>query len=160
MRKIRAEKLELEKVRLAIDAKINEMNERVESLEKKSVEFEERQKEWEQRASASESLASEALGGDTGSVWSLRSSVSGMSMRSAISFSDREMAKMKRMVFEKDRNDRKNNIVIREVEPDVERLKEWIEEFAEDRLGVKVNVDYARISGKVVVAKIEGEGKN
>ena len=160
VRKIRAEKLELEKVRLDIDAKIMEMNERVESLERKFVEFEERQKEWEQRASAAGSLASEAVGGDTGSVWSLRSGVSGMSMRSAISFSDREMAKMKRMVNEKDRSDRKNNIVIRGVEPEMERLKEWVEEFAEDRLGVKVKVEYARISGKVVVAKIEGEGKN
>ena len=165
VRKIRNEKLGLEKVKLEIDASIKEINERVEQLEIKFQELEEREREWEKQASISASGASGAndtAGGDTGSVWSVRSGMSGTSAMSRVSLSDREIARMKKMVNEQDKIERRNNIVIRGVEPtgeNLENLKDWVENFVKEKLDIAIKVVNARMSGRVIVAKIEGEGK-
>ena len=79
--------------------------------------MEEREREWELQ---SERLGALGLGlrsvdGDTGSVRSWKSGMTGASVRSYVSLSDRELVRMKRMVNKQDRNERRNNIVIRGV---------------------------------------------
>lgn len=58
--------------------------------------------------------------------------------RSCDSFSDREIDKIKQIIVEKEKEEKKNNIVLKEVGP--EATKEWVKDFIKDKLGVEVKV--------------------
>lgn len=165
VRKIRQEKLEIEKVKLELSAVTRELGEQIVRLENKIREWEEREREWEERQSvksmqSGESVAETAGGGDTGSLWSLRSEKSGVSVRSGMSLSNREVVKMKKMVYEQDRQERKNNIVIRGVVAEEGNLNDWVTDWLARKLEVNVKVEYARKSGPVVIAKVGEQDKS
>ena len=80
-------------------------------------------------------------------------------------FSDREVNKLKRWMHEKEREERSNNIVIRGMGRRREELEKeedkntWIEKFLEKEIGVECKIMICRISGSVIIAKVEGEDK-
>lgn len=111
---------------------------------------------------------------DTGSVG--RSSVTSgysyrkseysiMSKRTALSenrdrsegLSEREIGRVKKMAKEKDREERKDNIVIKGFNIDERMSCNRIETFMKERLGVEVKVKTWRQSCKVLVVKLESE---
>ena len=151
----------MEKNKVDIDEAIRDISERLERLEKKFQELEEREREWELQSerSGASGLGLRSVDGDTGSVRSWKSGMTRASRRSYISLSDKELVKMKRIVNEQNRNERRNNIVIRGVEPIGENIKEWVENFSSLKLEVNVKIEFAKVSGRVIIAKVEGERK-
>jgi len=79
--------------------------------------------------------------------------------------SSREVDKVRKMVTEKEREERKCNIIIRgldipeEIERERGRRKIWVKELIRNKVGVECEVKDLRKSGPVFVAKIEGENK-
>jgi len=79
--------------------------------------------------------------------------------------SNREVDKIRKMVTEKEREERRCNIVLRgvdipeEMERERGRGKEWLKELIKNKVGVECEVREIRKSGPVIVAKIEGEEK-
>lgn len=74
--------------------------------------------------------------------------------------SNREVGKIKKWMMEKERDDRRYNIVIKGIK--VEEGKEgkvWVQEFLKERLKVECRIDKYWVSGAVIVAKIENEEK-
>jgi len=75
----------------------------------------------------------------------------------------REVEKIKRWVGDKERDERKCNIVIRgirmpkEVEKDWKKGREWASEYIREYIGVECKVVSCRESGAVVVVKLEDE---
>lgn len=165
VRKIRQEKLEIEKMKLDLNAVTKELGERIDRLEKIVRDREEKEREWEELQSVKStqsgvSFAETARGGATGSMWSLVSGRSGVSVKSGMSLSEREVVKMKKIVYDQDRLERKNNIVIRGVEAEGSNLKEWVVNWLEAKLEVNATVEYARKSGPVIVAKVGEHDKS
>lgn len=75
--------------------------------------------------------------------------------------SEKEVGKIKEWMLEQERKERECNIIIRGVR---ERMggwegKEWTQNFLKERLGVSCKVEYIRISGPVIVARIENKEK-
>ena len=109
----------------------------------------------------------------SGSEWSIgtinvskgsrgRSSRASSRSRSEIdsdAFSDREVGKLKRLVADKDKEERKNNIIIRGIRgEELEKVtKTWIEEMIKEKLDLEVRVTRYWISGKVVIGCLENE---
>lgn len=78
---------------------------------------------------------------------------SGISDISGDRLSLREVGKLKRWMKDKEKWDRRNNIVIKGVsmegdEKEIrENMKGWVDNFLKERLDVKVNIESCRISG-------------
>lgn len=100
-----------------------------------------------------------------------RSACSHISYRSTRScgnesrLSDREVGRLKRWVTEKDREERKKNIVIKgikipkDIEGDRKGSEKWIEDWIKTKIGVDMKVEGYRVSGTVLVVKIESEDR-
>lgn len=75
--------------------------------------------------------------------------------------SKREIDSIRRMVLERKKEARKDNIIIRGWEVDGRReiTRESVEEFIKDKLGVGTKVWWCRRSENVVVVKLESEAK-
>lgn len=73
------------------------------------------------------------------------------------SFNEREIGRIKRIIVEKEKEERRNNIVLKGVGPKGKAMKEWVEEFIKEKLGVEIKVVRCKLSGKVIVAMLEGE---
>lgn len=80
-------------------------------------------------------------------------------------FSDREVGRLKRWVTEKDREERRKNIVIKgikmpkDLEKDKKGCEKWIEDLIKTKLGVDMKTEGYRVSGTVIVVKLENEDK-
>jgi len=89
--------------------------------------------------------------GSTGTIWS------------EDRLSIKEIKKVRRWVNEREREERKDNIVIRrasmpeEVAGKRKKRIEWVRELLRSKLGVECEVSEARKSGPVIVARIVGE---
>jgi len=85
------------------------------------------------------------------------------SSRSEDKLSIREVEKVRRWVNEREREERKSNIILRgvtipaEVEGKREKRQEWVKELIACKLEVECEVGKVRKSGPVIVAKIIGE---
>lgn len=105
----------------------------------------------EDGGSAVGSWASRSLAGST---WSVNT---GMSV-----LSERDCLRVKKFVSDQDRRERVNNIVIKGasgVDAGVGDLKVWVENFISEKLAVSVVVTGARMSGNVVVARLNEAGE-
>jgi len=77
--------------------------------------------------------------------------------------STREVDRIRRWVTEKDREERRRNIILKgirppkEIEKDRKKVSEWIEKLFREKMGVDINVQGCRESGTVIVAKLESE---
>lgn len=150
-----------------INRKIVEIEERFRTVEGELEELKERDK---LRASETET---QREGSETQeeieSVQSGRRSrcsfISTRSVGNESRFSDREIGRLKKWVTEKDKEERKNNIVIkgvkmpRELEGDRKGGEKWIEDLIKTKLGVDMKAISYRVSGTVVVVKLENEEK-
>lgn len=67
-----------------------------------------------------------------------------------------EVHKVKRMLSEKEREERRNNIVIKGIDKieDIKDTKEWTEKLLREELDVKGKVIQCRRSNKVLIAKL------
>jgi len=79
------------------------------------------------------------------------------------SLSTREVDRIRRWVTEKDREERRKNIILKgirmpkEVEKDRRRGMEWVERMIREKVEVDVNVVGCRESGTVLVVRLESE---
>lgn len=80
-------------------------------------------------------------------------------------FSDREVGRLKRWVTEKDSEERRKNIMIKgikmpkDLEGDKKGCEKWIEDLIKTKLGVDMKTEEYRVSGTVIVVKLENEDK-
>lgn len=143
VKQIRQEKVEMEIMKVEVNAKMTDIVERLDRLERKFLEWEERAV----RIAADSSTCSPTMDGASGSMWS-------------ISMSERDMVRMKKLLAEKDKCDRQNNIVIKGLRANVENVKELVQDFINSKLKLKIEVDSVWGNKNVIIAKIKGEGKN
>lgn len=75
--------------------------------------------------------------------------------------SNKEVNKLKRLMAEKDREERRYNVVVKGAmeTKEGEKGRMWMQDFIKEKLGVKCKVLSCRRSGPVMVAKIDGEEK-
>jgi len=73
----------------------------------------------------------------------------------SVGLSDREIDKVRRMVVDKEKEERKDNIVIKGVDIEEEDLKKWVSEFIKEKMEIEVEIVSCRKSGKVLVAKLK-----
>lgn len=126
------------------------INKRLEAIEKSLVEMREILYR-DFSAAGDESMSSRNAWSNSraGSVNSLNSCGS--------AFSEREIAKIKKLTLDQDRKERSCNIVIRGARvsaTDMKELKKWVYDFLKDRLEVEAEVSYAKMNGNVVVARL------
>lgn len=96
------------------------------------------------------------MGSRWGSVYSV---MSGTSRMSEDRLSVREVDKIKKMISSREKDERKNNIVIKGAEREMEKeiSTEKVEKFLKEKLDITCKVDACWWSGKVIVVKLESE---
>lgn len=106
--------------------------------------------------------------GKTGSVYSLHrreSSITGSNFTdiSDDRLSTREVGKLKRWMIDKEKEERRNNFVIKGigneeykelVKKDAKDIKEWVTNLFRNKLGIESKIEYCRWSGKVIIGKV------
>lgn len=86
-----------------------------------------------------------------------------ISMVSEDRFSERDVGRLKRIIIEREKEERKNNIVIKgigltkEVEEGKKRREEWVKGFLTEKIGIECKVEYCRRSGTVIIVKLDSE---
>ena len=200
-KKSEEEMKEIERKFAAQRDEINELKDKSGKLEEKVDDLGKTVKEWSERLDATLSAVAEteasedsqlgdvASEGASGSAWpwSLKSDMSRKSRRSVMSggksktssvsgasdgFTEREVFKMKNMLYEKDRLDRACNIVLEGVNEQIGTIeknkneegqndfKGWAEKFLAMKLSIQIKIVSARASGsreRVIIAKLENE---
>ena len=168
---LRQERYEFEKIRIETMNKNLEMCERFDKLENKLERVEEDIKELRESFDhltaqvVPSSIASTNVSVNgmneasynsshlsrTRSVWSMQSGMTGTS----VCLSEREVVQMKKMLNIKDKNERRENIVIKGLEVmENESLTEQIHNFLEKYLNIQVDIVSTWRRGKVIIAKI------
>jgi len=147
--------------------RIKEHEERLDKVERKLDEIGKWLKKWEdeeQREEKENSSKGSARGAgymEREREGSSARSEGGISVGSSLS--TREVDRIRRWVTEKDREERRKNIVLKgirlpkEVEKDRKRETEWVERLIREKVEVDVNVVGCRESGTVLVVKLESE---
>lgn len=74
-------------------------------------------------------------------------------------FNEREIDRIKRLVREKEKEERKNNIVIKGIKKEGWITKEWAEKFIKEKIEVEVKVNKCRKSNNVLIITLEEEIK-
>lgn len=142
--KIRQERAEMEKIKIDFNTFKVELTERLEKMESKLEEYE--IKDFESVEKSTQSMGRSRASSVAGSMWSVNS---------ALSLSEREVWRMKKMVSEQDRKERQNNIAIKGAS--IERgtdVKSWVTQFVDQNVGVKADVVKAWQNGVVIIAKL------
>ena len=157
-RKKVSEELEVLKAKVRLyEERIEKLEERVEELE---VERKERMEVESQIGERAEARGGYSLRSRTNSVssigsWSRMSEWSG--------FSESEVGKIRKWVIDKDKEVRKNNIVMRgvkiprEIERDEKGCREWAEALIKEKVGVEGKVTNCRENGTIILMKLENE---
>lgn len=152
---------EIEKLREEWDGRIKGLEDRMSEMEKYIDEQKEKERKREEEIRALEAAErwfETGIGGERSSrrqaeTGSLRQSsivMSEVSKESSI-FSDKEVKRIRRLVEEKEKEEKKDNIVIKGVKVSERVRKEDIEKFINEKLGLQVKAKWCRLSGKVVV---------
>lgn len=113
-------------------------------------------KELEERDSRTRSIRSAFSGNRrASSIWG------GTSINSDDRLSAREVGKIKRMVVEKDKEERKGNITIKGMSTKEECKvgKAEIEKMLKEKLGVECVIESCRLSGTVIIPKVNSMEK-
>lgn len=66
-----------------------------------------------------------------------------------------EIDKFRRMIFDKEKKERRDNVVIKGVNTEEKDLKKWISEFIKEKMEIEVEIVSCRKSGKVLVTKLK-----
>lgn len=141
---------------------IKECEKKISRLEERTTELE----NWEKAGIEEGGTSGEGSEREDGrSIYSYRSGRSSVTGRSSggSRLSDREVDKIKRWVVEKDREERRCNIIIKGVRvpegarKDRKEGKEWAAALIKEKIGVECGVVGCRESGTVVIVKLENE---
>lgn len=163
LRKVKQERAEIGKAIIDFECKIAELNEIITRLDCRVEKLEELEREREEMRSVREGgnggLSGCAGDGAGGSQWSLFSGISKGSAMSKISISEREIKAMKRVVSERDRRERENNVVIKGWRCPDKNLREGVEKFFKEKIDFNGEVEAVWSSGGVVVARVGKEEK-
>jgi len=147
--------------------RIKEHEERVDKIERKLDEIgnwlkrKEEEEQGEEKENSSKGSASGSGYMERERESSGAKSEGGISVGSSLS--TREVDRIRRWVTEKDREERRKNIILKgirmpkEVEKDRKRGMEWVERLIREKVEVDVNVVGCRESGTVLVVKLESE---
>ncbi|XP_025160330.1 trichohyalin-like [Harpegnathos saltator] len=109
----------------------------------------ENREEWESKAESSRLSSRTRLSSRYGSIRSVA--------RLNECLSEREIGKIKKLVVEKEKEERRGNVVIKGWEIGDRITNKKAEEFIKKELDVEIKVKRCRISGKVVVVSLEEE---
>lgn len=66
----------------------------------------------------------------------------------------RKIGKIRRITLEKEKKDRKENVVIKGMNIE-ERIIHWAEKLIEEKLKIVIKVKKVKVSGKVIIARLE-----
>lgn len=88
----------------------------------------------------------------------LRSSLASLD-RISDKLNDRMVDKMVKMIEDKEREERRENIVIRGIKTGETIGVEWVRRFLRSRLGIEAKILTCKKSDDVIVAKVENEEK-
>lgn len=72
-------------------------------------------------------------------------------------FNERKIGKIRKLVVEKEKKERRDNIVIKGLEIEDRVTNEKMKGFIKEELGIDVKVKRCRKSGKVIVVSLERE---
>lgn len=146
--------------------RFDELEEKVEGMESRMTELMERQ-----------GVSRRSDRDEDSNIEEVRSTYSGRSYISYImdrsegkmskesGLSEVEVGKLRRLVMDKDKEERKNNIVIKGIEIPKEKTtqrdgnKVWAKEFLNESLGIECDIINCRESGKVIIVKLSSEEK-
>lgn len=161
-KQLRILKAEASKSAIDLETRMQEISDTIDKLGVRLNKLEEKDREREEMRSAisdasgiSGGQGASAGGGATGSQWSL---LSGQSRFSAC-LSEREIKLMKRVVNERDRRERENNLVIKGWRCQESDLMEGVKNFFKEKIGFEGKVEAAWISGGVTVVKVGSQEK-
>ncbi|KYN18391.1 Lysosomal aspartic protease [Trachymyrmex cornetzi] len=125
--------------------------------------IENKEKEIEEEMSVARGSAISRGGSGMGSNWGCR----GGSDISEDRLSTREVGKLRKWMSDKDKSERKNNIVLKGVDIDKVRTEmkeggkedwvEWIGNFMREKVGISGGIVGGRVSGRVIIATLENE---
>lgn len=138
------------------DIKIDILEERMQKIEEELKRWKEEKKVEDRMSETGERGNSRAESRWGGSVYSV---CSGTSRMSEDRLSVREVDKIKRMLSSREKEERKNNVVIKGLGKEMEKEIniERVEAFFKDKLNIICKVDACWRSGNVVVVKLENE---
>jgi len=107
-----------------------------------------------------EERSGESIGGRSGTCKKSSSSYGGSwkTNYSEDRFSVKEVNKLRNMVLDKEKEERRNNIVIKGANPG-EDVKGWLQRFLKEALEIDVSVGQVRRSGRVIIVKLGNEEK-
>lgn len=106
------------------------------------------------------SYAGSLYGGGSSCRRSRISLAEGSVMSNYSRLSEKEVSRLRKIVVDAERCERKDNIIIKGImAKDGKVEKEWVKDFLKDKLGVETKILYCRVSGTVIVAKVESEEK-
>lgn len=83
---------------------------------------------------------------------------SGVMSEGSDRLSVREVSKIKKIIVDREKEEKKNNIVIKGIKKEAtenSNLKEWVEKLLKNKLGKEYNLEYCRWSGSVILAKVK-----
>lgn len=163
---------EIEKLRIAWEEKIGKFEEKISEIEKYiSEQREEKRKEGLERdrdrdrgeiegvelenAEGKNRFVDNKKNGYLSRKMDIASTGDGHTVNEGLS--EREIGRIKRMVKEKDKEERKENIVIKGRVWTDGTARNKIEIFIKEKLGIEIKVKSWRQSGKVIVVKLESE---
>lgn len=159
-------RMEIETLKKAWEEKFRILEERIIKIEEYQKE-EERRKEvredrWSEREGSVEDSESRSNVSEDKSYRSYRSyrSLGNRSGKSgntidSVGLSDRELDKVRRMVLDKEKEERRDNIVIKGADTEVKDWKKWVSDFIKEKMEIDVEIISCRRSGKVLVAKLK-----
>jgi hypothetical protein len=140
------------------EARLRIIEENIDVIGKEVKEIREKIERWEKDRSEGEWEAES----NTSISRSRRSSSRGGSIYTSISedrLSMREVGKIKKLISDKEKEERKNNIAIKGMGyvGDIRLLKEKVQEFLKEDLEIECKIESCRMSGKVIIAKLGDE---
>lgn len=134
------------------DRRMKEMEDRIVGIERVLEELRE-----EKRMREEESLSNSSRGREKGRDRSSRTSSAWNLSRISETLSEKEINALKKMVDEKDKEERKENIVIKGEGIVEEPTNKGVEDLIKKLINVEIKVKNCWRSGKVMVIKIENE---
>lgn len=147
---------ELEKAKEGWERKMKGIEERLSKLEEELKEIKGliEEKVFEKEDKGDSDREKSGVSSRWGSEWSVMSGKSS-------GFSEKEVGRLKDMMEERERYEKRNNIVIKGIDiEEKDKIDEkWIEKFIMEVIEIKAKVLRCRISSRVIVATIENSEK-
>lgn len=148
---------ELKKLERNREDRISKIEGKVEELERMLKECIDKLEISEQRGERAETCSMISSGGRGSRATSV------LSVMSEDRFSERDVGRLKRLITEKDKEERKNNIAIKGIElpkeigEDRKGRVEWAKRFLKEKIGIECNIEQCKKNGTVIIVKLDRE---